>query len=99
MAAKTLKALRDELLATASLAFDQGAGFFQQSVILKETARRLRIDNAGVEACELLTAWHGLFEEGLFSPGCDLDNPSLPFLHLTSKGRKALKKKTIDPGR
>lgn len=92
------RGLRNVLLEVAAASFEQGVGYFQQTVILKETARRLGMDHAGEGACELLTAWHRLLAEGLLDPGCDLDNPDLPFLHLTPKGMKLLKKKRMYPG-
>ena len=96
---KGAKEFRDALVEVCTSHFDRGLGYFQESVILKQTARRLNVDSSGEEACQLLTAWHALLAEGLISPGVNLDNPGLPFLHLTSKGMKAFKKKRMDPGR
>ncbi len=100
MSEKTLnKKFRDTLVEVCTSNFDQGLGYFQESVILKQTARRLNVDPIGEEACRLLTAWHALLAEGLISPGVNLDNPGLPFLHLTPEGMKFFKKKRLDPGR
>ena len=95
---KILKELREVLIEVCGKNFDQGSGYFQETVILKETARKLRIEMSGETACNLLTAWHELLAEGLIDPGVNLDNPNLPFLHLTEKGMKYFKKKRPDPG-
>jgi hypothetical protein len=45
----------------------------------------------------VLTQWQELFRTGLLAWGHDLNNPNLPFFHLTDIGRRALANATRDP--
>lgn len=90
---------REKLLDVAKKNFDLGSGYFQERVILKEVARQLGIDRDREKSCELLTEFHKLFdgEKALFSQGLDLDNPRLPFMHLTQEGKRVLGKREYSP--
>jgi len=76
-----LARLEEDLLAIAKECIEQGPGFAQETIVLREAAQRLRIGNDLKEQQRLLTAWHNLFREGELSWGYDIGNPSSPFFH------------------
>lgn len=73
-----------------------GPGYFQTGPILNEVAKRCGARSTEQQQA-VLTVWNDLFRSGLLGEGCDLSNPSLPFCHLTSRGREALKHISRDP--
>ncbi len=75
----------------------QGAGYLQSEPILQEVAKRLSIrQNTDLEQA-LLTLWHDMFRQGQLSMGYNLDNPDLPFCHITALGRQILSNISRDP--
>jgi hypothetical protein len=73
-----------------------GSGYFQTVPILREVAKRCGTSSLAQEQV-VLTVWGDLFRSGLLGEGHDLSNPSLPFCHLTSRGREALRNISRDP--
>jgi hypothetical protein len=77
--------LKSALLAIAKECIDQGPGFAQEPVVLRDAAQRL-INNSDLkEQQRLLTAWHDLFRDGALAWGYDIDNPSSPFFHVADR--------------
>jgi len=65
--------------------FHQGPGYSQETVVLREAAKRLGIGHDIREQQRLLTAWHDLFRNGILAWGYDVDNPTAPFFHLAER--------------
>ena len=72
-----------------------GPGYFQAGPILNEVAKPCGARSTEQQA--VLTVWNDLFRSVLLGEGYDLSNLSLPFCHLTSRGREALKHISRDP--
>lgn len=77
--------LSSELLHIAHEFLDQGPGFAQESVVLREAVERLGIEDDLERQQDLLTSWHDLFRKGELSWGYDVDNPSAPFFHRVKR--------------
>jgi hypothetical protein len=80
------KALKRLVLDTAVELASRGPGWAQESVVLREVARRLS-DQRPVDLPaqqSILSAWHDLFLDRKLSWGYDLDNPNSPFFHVPS---------------
>lgn len=77
----TIAELKSALLSAAERNIQQGPGYAQESVVLRDTAERLRIAGDKGAEQDLLTAWHDLFLERKLSWGYDIDNPGTPFFH------------------
>lgn len=88
--------MRETLLTVMTEYAARGPGFFQSVPILREVSARLGIRGAPSEQA-LLTLWGDMFLQGVVAPGYDLANASLPFCHLTERGRKTLEHMTRDP--
>lgn len=73
-----------------------GPGYFQAGPILNEVAKRCQASSTEQQQA-VLTVWNDLFRSGLLGEGYDLSNPSMPFCHLSSRGREALKHISRDP--
>lgn len=74
----------------------KGSGYFQAGPILREVLQRCQ--NTSTETQQvILTIWHDLFRTGYLAPGLNLDNPDLPFCHITTQGRESLKQLSRDP--
>ena len=78
----TTDEIKQALIAIARSFIQQGPGYSQESVVLREAAERLSIGKDLQRQQQLLTAWHDLFHKGILSWGYDIDNPSAPFFHL-----------------
>jgi hypothetical protein len=74
--------LEEVLLRIAADCIEQGPGFAQESVVLREAAEQLHLGQDLKAQQRLLTAWHELFRCGRLSWGYSVDNPSAPFFHL-----------------
>jgi len=74
--------MEEVLLGIARDCIEQGPGFAQETVVLREAARRLQLGDDLKQQQRLLTAWHNLFRNGLLSWGYNVENPSPPFFHL-----------------
>jgi hypothetical protein len=78
--------------------FANQRGFMQANSILDETSKVLGVGLADDPSQQiLLTVWHDLFRTGVLSPGHNLDNPNLPFYHLTAQGAAAMAQLSRDP--
>lgn len=91
------KNVRQVLLQVISQMSNGGGAGLQVSSALHEAARQVRADKLAFNEQEILTAWADLFREGLLAPGYNLDNPGLPWFHLTGRGRAALTHVSRDP--
>lgn len=78
----TTAELEKALLDIAKEFIEQGPGYSQDTVVLREAIQRLHIGCDLKEQQRLLTAWHDLFRKGTLAWGYDIDNPSTPFFHL-----------------
>ncbi|WP_017416230.1 hypothetical protein [Clostridium tunisiense] len=89
--------IRERLLEVISEYSKQGPGYFQQSNVLRETAKSLDIKGDLELEQILLTEWNELFRIGYLAWGYDIANPEPPFCHLTLKAKENLKKFSRDP--
>lgn len=64
---------------------EQGPGFSQETVVIREAVQRLGIGRDLKQQQRLLTAWHDLFLKGMLAWGYHVDNPSAPFFHLAER--------------
>lgn len=71
-------------------------GYFQTGPILSEVKKRLNLRGEAQEQA-LLTLWGDMFRTGVVAAGYNLNNPDLPFCHLTERGRSSLKSLSRDP--
>ncbi len=74
----------------------KGPGYFQAGPILNAVAERCNSRSTEQQQA-VLTVWNDLFRSGMLAQGYDLSNPTLPFCHLTTRGREALKHISRDP--
>ncbi|MGA2442162.1 MAG: hypothetical protein ABSH08_14500 [Tepidisphaeraceae bacterium] len=74
--------IQETLLEVAKQCANQGPGFAQESVVLREAAGRLNISRDLSAQQRLLNAWHDLFRIGKLYWGYDIDNPGQPFFHF-----------------
>jgi hypothetical protein len=82
MNATERKQIEETLLEKARELYEQGPGWAQESVVLREVATQLRMAGDLNRQQALLDIWHRLFHQGQLCWGYDLDNPSHPFFHL-----------------
>ena len=73
-----------------------GPGFMQAGSVLRRVAKELKTEDVDSQQA-ILTIWHDLFRSGVLAPGYNIDNPDLPHIHLTDKGRKTLSDLSRDP--
>ncbi|HVU86791.1 MAG TPA: hypothetical protein VHD36_05690 [Pirellulales bacterium] len=87
-------ALKADLLRIARDMAQKGAGYGQESVVLREADKEWgpRLKDADRKWDKLLkrqqlilTAWNDLFRERKLSWGYDIDNPNAPFFHVTEE--------------
>lgn len=76
--------MRTALLDIARECIQQGPGFSQETVVLRQAAERLRLEDLAQQQ-RLLTAWQDLFREGILSWGYNIDNPASPFFHIAER--------------
>jgi hypothetical protein len=89
--------LKQALLEVAKECNDQGPGFAQETVVLRQAVEQLQIQNDLKQQQHLLTAWHDLFREGTLSWGYDVDNPASPFFHFAERERRPPFKPSLEP--
>jgi len=77
-----IEEIQNTLLNVAKEFTMMGPGFSQESVVLREGARRLKISGDLSDQQRLLNAWHDLFRAGKLYWGYDIDNPGQPFFHF-----------------
>jgi hypothetical protein len=77
--------MKNELLEVAKDCLARGPGFAQEYVVLREVAEKLRLIDDLEAQQAMLTSWHDLFREGVLSWGYDIDNPTVPFFHLSKR--------------
>ena len=78
--------------------FSKEPGYMQAGPVLLETANVMQIGQRDDPIQQvLLTVWYDLFRAGILSPGLNLDNPKLPFFHLTAQGAAAMAQLSRDP--
>jgi hypothetical protein len=80
------KQIRNAIYAAVTELHPKGAGF-QYPELLQNLRGRLEILSVEDEQA-ILDEVQVLFHEGLLGRGLGLDNPDLPFLHLTLKGKE-----------
>lgn len=78
----TLEHMTATLIKIAEEFMEEGPGYAQERVVLREAAARLHIEEDFRQQQLLLTAWHKLFLDGKLSWGYNIDNPGLPFFHF-----------------
>ncbi len=76
--------LAEKLLGIARECIDQGPGYAQEPVVLREAAEQLQIRDLK-EQQRLLTTWNDLFRDGWLAWGYNIDNPSSPFFHIAER--------------
>ena len=76
--------IENTLLEVAAELCEEGPGSAQESVVLRETAKRLSVSRDVKTHQVILDCWQNLFRQGKLNWGHDLDNPSAPFFHLTT---------------
>lgn len=88
---KEFEQLKKNILAIALEMDKKGAGYAQESMVLRDAEKKHRdhlqaIDQRFKPALRrwqfILSAWHDLFRDGELSWGYDLDNPNSPFFHV-----------------
>ena len=79
------KDIEKTLLEVASEFCESGPGFAQESVVLREVAKRLNVNRDVKTHQMILDCWQNLFRQGTLNWGHDLDNPSAPFFHRASE--------------
>jgi len=80
---ETVASLEDEILEIARRCVNQGPGYAQEGVVLREV-QKLRHSESLPEQQAILRAWHRLFAEGKLVWGYNLENPGSPFFHISS---------------
>ena len=78
---------QNTLLQIATEFINEGPGYAQQTVVLREAVARLQVGQDVKKQQLLLTVWHDLFREGKLSWGYNIDNPDAPFFHLAERGQ------------
>lgn len=89
--------IRNTLLEVIVEYSKKGPGYFQVKPILHETVTRLGLRRSEDGELAIITLWHDLYRSGHISWGLNIDNPDLPSVHLTERGRKALEHFSRDP--
>ena len=74
--------IREVILEVARRCADQGPGFAQEAVVLRQAADRLGISRDLRAQQRLLNVWSDLFKEGILYWGYDINNPGQPFYHF-----------------
>ena len=69
----------------------------QAKTILYAVADRLGVRGKHDQEEAIPTLFHDLFRTGLLSEGYNIDNPTLPWFHLSARGRETLKHASRDP--
>jgi hypothetical protein len=78
--------MKEKLVAIAKECIEQGPGFAQENVVLREAFKQIGLRREDLaQQQKLLTIWHDLFRDGTFSWGFDIDNPSSPFFHIADR--------------
>jgi hypothetical protein len=77
--------LKNKLFEMAQVCYDQGPGWAQESVVLRELAEDLGIEGNVESEQFMLTCWHDLFRDGDLSWGYSIDNPSFPWFHFPQR--------------
>jgi len=80
----TKEQIRELVWRHAKQAVEQGAGYAQEGVVMRQIADELGIRwDADLDAQHLvLDAWHDLFATKKLGWGFNLDNPGSPFFHV-----------------
>lgn len=73
----------DAVFEVAKEYYEQGPGFAQENVVLRELRRRITPESLEDEQ-EVLRIWYSLFQNGQLCWGYNLDNPGSPWFHVTS---------------
>jgi hypothetical protein len=85
-------------LRTLLLAIASGAGTAaQEPPVLRDIRSATRGRDPSVTDRQILEAWHELFRTGVLVPGIDLNNPHLPFFHVSERGRRSATELSRDP--
>jgi hypothetical protein len=77
--------IREALLDVAKRCVDQGPGFAQQSVVLRQAAEQLGIPRDLKEQQRVLNVWYDLFKDGTLYWGYDISNSGQPFFHFPER--------------
>ena len=80
MSFEHVEVMKDSLRQIARECVAKGPGYAQEGVVLQE-ARKLLGPRELDDEQMILEAWQGLFVDGEFAWGYDLDNPRAPFFH------------------
>lgn len=79
--AATLDKYRKQLRDLVNEYYQQGPGYAQEGVVLREARRRLSLQGV-LEEQVLLDCWHDMFRDGELEWGYNIDNPGPPFFHI-----------------
>jgi hypothetical protein len=91
--------LREVLLAVISeQALPNDGGNLQQGSVLREVALRTGAVHDLEREQAVLSQFSDLFRTGYLAWGFNLANPSPPFFHVTTSGRRILERVARDPG-
>ncbi len=88
---------RDAIIKTAKELFDFGEHHFNFDRIFDLASNDLGIRDDNEKLCMLLTEFHSMFNDDVFSPGSGRYNCYLPHMHLTPRGMKELDKMSMSP--
>ena len=79
------KDLRNQILDVARKCYDQGPGWAQEMVVLREFAEQHHIGRNVEKQQDGLTCWHDLVRDGELSWGYNIDNPNAPWFHFPKR--------------
>ena len=81
----TTAELEKALLNVAKDCIEQGPGYAQETVVIREAIQKLALARDLKQQQRVLTAWHDLFRNGTLSWGYNIDNPTSPFFHFAER--------------
>lgn len=76
--------LKEKLWEVVEQFCESGPGFAQESLVLREVAKKLEVNRDVKIHQMILDCWQDLFRQGKLNWGYDLDNPGAPFFHKAS---------------
>jgi hypothetical protein len=74
--------MEEVLLKIARECIEEGPGYAQEMIALRQAAEDLNIGDDLKEQQRLLTVWQNLFRTGQLSWGFDIGTPNAPFFHF-----------------
>ena len=90
----TQNSVEDELLSVIHELLCDGGAWAQEDIVLRDTARRLHIEDDVAQQQALIRAWQNLFLTGRLCWGYDMNNPGHPFFHEVPHATSGLTRAT-----